>query len=344
MIKLSTILLFISVLFLSSCKKDDDPTKSESQDVFGKWKVTATSKQAFEEAKYMIFNKDYTYTFYWESIEHSFKHIRKGVFEITETDLIIKDYHSNGGWTETGYYDYSFDGSIMTIIGNDEITCELDETIPSEDEWLLPVNEVLVSDFEFSYTSDLTFDGQYILMASPSYNATYIPIIDPVTLSEVEPFGNDTINLGNIEGICFRDNTLFVSYISNIGLDQFDLQTKSYIDAGINVFIHDVTDICKSTTHLWYCQKGRIINVDLSNIDSYNEIKLNGIEVYSLSMKGDYLYVSTREAIHKCQLNPFKVVESYNYPGVFGLTNDGTHFYANKHDEDNNAQLVKLEL
>lgn len=341
-LKYLIILLLSTTLF--SCSSDDDTTNLEQNTLSGKWEVTSG---VFIESqpKYLIFNADNTISFLHET-DLGFKSNEKVPYTVSGSEIKIN---------VQGFIPFEFileQNKLQIIEGANVLQLIKNNNSPSSENWveelsILSKGNAPVSgevDFAFSYDKTEIIYGM-------NDEATYIPLIDPITFAEIGQIATTNIATAvEIEKFEDADRFLFQNnansneisvYKMDDGTYQFSLEADNKISGMASV----------DSQYLWAASNEdegslNLINVADNTIDQ--TIPLGYYNVYGLDYQNGSLYIADGKYLHKCQTTPtFKTVATYKLPdfGIQGIAYDGINFWVSGVDvTESGYKIIKTSL
>ena len=333
--KLSIIAVIFVLLFGYSCKKNDSYSEPDYfKPLFGSWKFIKGS----DEFKYMKLGNDYIFHEMYAN-EIGIKSSKKGVFSVTKNQILFSD--NSNILKSTSIYNYTQSGDTLTL-DNGETTLKLlvDDTAPTPDEWLVPINSSNKFDAPIQDGTDITFDGNYLWYGN-TYSSDYLYKIDPTDGA------TDSVLITQSAWAVESDGGfLWVSSNGHAKIHKLDATNGNLISSSIDMGAW-IYGIAKQDNFLWcYSNNERTLykyDINLDAIASSTEISGNRLD--GLAFSNGHLYFSSEGSIHKSTLNPLNVVSSYKLEGysMSGIAFDGASFWTSAYNmETGKYEILKL--
>ncbi|MCK0136569.1 hypothetical protein [Arenibacter sp. S6351L] len=341
-LKYLMILLLSATLF--SCSSDDDNTNLEQDPLLGKWEVTSG---VFIESqpKYLIFNTDNTISFLHET-GLGFKANETVAYTVSGSEIKIN---------VQGFFPFEFileQNKLQIIDGANVLQLIKNNNAPSSENWveelsILSKGNAPVSgeiDFAFSYDKTKIIYGM-------NDEATYIPLIDPVTFTEIGQIATTNIATAvEIEKFEDADRFLFQNNANSNEISVYKMDDGTYqFSLEVNNKISGMASV--DPQYLWAASNEdegslNLINVADNTIDQ--TIPLGYYNVNGLDYQNGFLYIADGKYLHKCQTTPtFKTVATYEVSdfGIQGIAFDGFNFWVSGFDVmENSYKIIKTNL
>jgi len=348
--KFAILLLIAAMVF--NCSKDDDNNAKQNQ-LLGKWEVTSG---IFLESQpeYLIFNTDNTISFL---LEHSlgFKSSDEITYSLSASAIEMNIQGVRA-------FEYTLNENILTIInGSSSLELIKNSAASTTDDWIEELSILSKGNTPWSGAVDIafTYDKTKIVYGM-SNTATYIPLIDPATFTEVGQIATTNIaKVVEIENFELPDRYRFESN------DNSNLISVSSVDGSIGPFNIDGTGVpfdlevgisisgmaSVDNNYLWVASnvgEGRLNLVNVADNTIEQTIPLDVYNLNGLDYQDGFLYVADGVYLHKCQTEPsFKAITTYKVTdlGMEGIAFDGTNFWASGFDKtESSYKLIKTSL
>ena len=342
----SILVVALAVIIFSSCKKEGPagpqgptgptgPTGNTSlvdPALYGKWAV----QSGLTGTSYLII-KDDNITYRLDSAAYGFKRLYTDMAFVTSSQIKIFGI----------VYNYTISNNTLYLSNlNSNIVLTKNDNAPDETEWVTYVNvidSIVSPNPTDDGRQDIGFDGTNILWTTKSSSNTLYKI-NPVT---------HAVTTLTLSGTYYYSGALYAS--SSLWLSDQNVIYK--VNPTTGAVISTSPTLCSSTItglalygdYMFYSDwSGHVYYWDItgSTVYPFFDRMVNGMEYV-----GGYLYLAYGNMVYKCQMSPFKCVQTYYVDSPLagsnngGITFDGANFWIAGYSYDTDEyKLVKLDM
>ncbi|WP_408032667.1 hypothetical protein [Tenacibaculum xiamenense] len=342
-LKTITLLLFTTTLF--NCNTDENPQAlSNAEQLTGSWELTSGNFQG-NETKFIAFDGNQIQLLFQDELGFKGRFEYDAITNVTETEFT---YNIQGAIV----YSYTINNNTLTVsesIFNTSAVFRRNSNAPTYENWVAPLTKeeevntpwVNATDIEF-----VNFDGTPLIIGYDSSSG----FLASFNLSSLTNSGGVMINRQASALAYDLDGDLFIHSNANDGLlystktDGVEIgSTDLGIDTSINYLSYHNDNIWIASSH------AKTIYFDNNNDAIIEEEYVLGKAPYGIEYKQGFLYVSTRDYLHKCQVNgnQLQAVETYaieNAGSIYGITSDGENLWINTQKTNEDDKLIKTNI
>lgn len=329
------LIIFILLIIVFSCKKDDGSFHDYAPGLAGTWRYV----RGGDLEKYLVINKDRTCSFL-SSDAQGIRDKNDAIVLVTGNQLMIDNSDPNV-YPNLSIYNYKVKGDSLKLSSPQQnIALVRDKVSTASTSWIRNVVADLRYKAPVSEATDIAFDGTLIWYGN-GYITHYLYSLDPANGKM------DSLSVDQYAWSVEADGSdLWVSNDGSDNVTRISGSDGSVITAStaMGAWIYG---IAKDEDYLWCYSnnEGTLYKYKIDENSVVLSTKVSG-NWDGLAMANNFLYVAANGKLHKCTAAPLSGTSSYNLPGyyIFGVAYDGTSFWVSAYmPPDGWPEIIKLE-
>jgi hypothetical protein len=333
-VKDSPVIIFVLLMIVFSCKKNDDSFHDYAPGLAGTWRYV----KGTDPEKYLVINQDRTCSIL-SSDAQGIKDKSDAIVMVTGNQLMIDNSDPNV-YPNINIYNYQVKGDTLKLESPEKsIFLVKNKNSNASAAWIKNAVAVLRYKAPVAEPTDIAFDGSLIWYGN-GYNSHYLYKLNPLNGK------SDSLLVDQYAWSVEADSAGL--WVSDDGADNVTLISKSdgstiTASAAMGAWIYG---IARDNDYLWCYSnnEGTLYKYSIKDNSVLLSTKVSG-NWDGLAMANNFLYVAANGKLHKCSTEPLSGIDSYELKGyhIFGVAFDGSSIWVSAYLlPDKWPEIIKL--